>query len=770
MELRGFGMRVEVTGNIGRKQGFGAVSLERRPGARAMPGRVALFMLAVSGPCAAASTSGEGLDPNRYIVYSLAELMAEPVFTPTKSDKPYAETPARLHLITRQQIRTRGYRNLVDLLADIPGIHVQRGGEESRYNDITIRGNFEHRRFVILRDGVRIDAPTGEMMQVADNFPLYHAEQVEVMMGPASSLYGTDAFGAVINIRTRGGGEIDGGALGTRIGTDGYRYSHFLAGKEIAESWSLAMGGHLHETGGLRLIDDYPSLFPRTPAMAWATEVIAENAREDYQAPTESEGLFARVNYGELLELGYQHAAFRYSSSVGVRPDSTRYTADAVIHSVMDTVYLKLKYTLGDDLEALTSIDYSLHKLDPESNFQNKYSNFEKGYKYFEGRRAGIEQQINWRFDDDQVITAGLVYQDYYSLPRTADMPAPYNTALPPDAQGMFHPNTDDTIPIEFLDFDYRNLAGYLQWQRDWSDRLYTMAGLRYDRHSEFGPSWNPRLGLMYQLDGDDKVRLSYSEAFRAPSFSESHLMYGNFSRSAGASPPYTSSFFRIPNHDLAPEKLRTLELGFERLFPGGRLNLDLYVTEVNDMIFSKPHDTPVQFFDAALMLETHTAVNAGNARMHGLDISVEYQRKLSADLMMETWGDYSYIDGYLRYPIGGERVHTDLQYAATHKIGAGITLNYNGRIFLTPKLRIVSPTMTKQASAGFPRSPGYAVVDLHAGVRNLFGVSGLAVELDILNLLDKRYYNAGGVASDHNFERNPQPRGSFFLSISYDL
>jgi iron complex outermembrane receptor protein len=723
-----------------------------------------LTLIALASASSTWASQASSLD--NFGSYELAELMAVPVFLPTKGDKPYGEAPARLHLITRQQIRARGYRNLVDLLADIPGIHVQRGGEESRYNEISVRGILDHRRFIIMQDGVRIDAPTGEMIQTADDFPLYHAEQVEVMMGPASALYGSDAFSTVINIRTRSGDEIQGGSIGTALGTDGFRYHHFLAGDQISEEWSLAMGGHLHETAGKRLFDDYPRVFP---ASAANNPGGTAGGLGDYQAPTESSSLFTRMKYGQRLEAGYLYSSFRHSSSVGVEPNSTLYTRDAMLESNLNTLYLKLNYPIGDNIEALTTLDYSQHELDPASNFQNKYSNFIKGYKYFQGRRSGLDQQFNWNLDEDQVLTAGLVYQDYHSIPRTADLPTPYDTSLAADAQGLFHPNTNNTIPIDIMEFDYSNVAGYIQWQADWNDKLYTTLGLRYDRHSEFGSSWNPRLGLLYRLDPENKLRLSYSEAFRAPSFPESQMHYGSFTGTTNEEGRYESVFFRIPTLDLRPEKLRTLELGFQHLFPGGRVNLDLYITDVRDMVVSNALDPVEQYFEDGWLQSSHTALNAGSAQMHGLDISAEYRRKLNADWLLETWGSYSFIDGRLRYPRDSKLLESDLQNTATHKINMGTTFTLNDQLSITPKLRLVSATTSKQAEA-FPTSPGYGIIDLHVGLNNLFGISGLAADLEITNLLDKRHYHTGGLISNHNLVKNPQPLRSFFLSLSYAL
>ena len=107
-----------------------------------------------------------------------------------------------LEVITQEQIRTRGYKSVLDVLKDLPGIHISQNTLERSYNNVTSRGISGNNRFLILLDGVRIDSPSTDNLPMAENYPLYHASQVEVLFGPASAIYGADAFAGVINLIT----------------------------------------------------------------------------------------------------------------------------------------------------------------------------------------------------------------------------------------------------------------------------------------------------------------------------------------------------------------------------------------------------------------------------------------------------------------------------------------------------------------------------------------------------------------------------------------
>lgn len=136
-----------------------------------------------------------------------------------------------IYVVTENNIKNRGYRNLQDLLEDIPEIEIQKKSTSEFSNYFTFRGISGNEKFVILLDGVRINSTTGTPHVVGANYALVNAKQVEVILGPASALYGVDAFSGIVNIITRTGDEVDGGNIAASYGQFNTTNNSFVYGK-----------------------------------------------------------------------------------------------------------------------------------------------------------------------------------------------------------------------------------------------------------------------------------------------------------------------------------------------------------------------------------------------------------------------------------------------------------------------------------------------------------------------------------------------------------
>ncbi|MDE1478057.1 ligand-gated channel protein [Xenorhabdus bovienii] len=115
------------------------------------------------------------------------------------------DAPASISVVSREQLETKSYRDVTDALKDVPGVVVTGGGSSS---DISIRG-MASKYTMILIDGKRVDTrstrPNSDGSGIEQGWlpPLASIERIEVVRGPMSSLYGSDAMGGVINIITR---------------------------------------------------------------------------------------------------------------------------------------------------------------------------------------------------------------------------------------------------------------------------------------------------------------------------------------------------------------------------------------------------------------------------------------------------------------------------------------------------------------------------------------------------------------------------------------
>lgn len=119
-----------------------------------------------------------------------------------------SSAPASISVVTREELAKRQYRDVTDALIDVPGVFISGGGPGDNGRDISIRG-MPAEYTTILVDGMPISTrqsrPNGSAGFEQDWLPpLYAIERIEVIRGPMSTLYGSDAIGGVINIITRG--------------------------------------------------------------------------------------------------------------------------------------------------------------------------------------------------------------------------------------------------------------------------------------------------------------------------------------------------------------------------------------------------------------------------------------------------------------------------------------------------------------------------------------------------------------------------------------
>jgi len=143
-------------------------------------------------------------DETELSLLSLQELMELEVFStanllPTKQ----AKAPGTAYSFDRNDFERMGIRKLDDILAFVPGFQVNQ--YRKRHRSILARGllNLYNDKLVFLVDGVRRQHSYYGHFSLGDNFPLEKIEKVEILMGPASSLYGSNAFGGIISVTTR---------------------------------------------------------------------------------------------------------------------------------------------------------------------------------------------------------------------------------------------------------------------------------------------------------------------------------------------------------------------------------------------------------------------------------------------------------------------------------------------------------------------------------------------------------------------------------------
>src|SRR5882724_4626571 len=176
---------------------------------------------------------------------SLKDLLNIKVTTASRTAQKLEIAPATVIVVTREQIRMRGYQSLLDLMYDLPDIKVDDKMYSGIRNSFTVRGTQGSEKIIILMDGISISSPSGEAMPIMENYPVHLAEQVEVLFGPASAVYGANAVSCVINIITQkpSSWKKITAEASSIAGNYGYTNNSLFIAKKLADKTYLTIAG-----------------------------------------------------------------------------------------------------------------------------------------------------------------------------------------------------------------------------------------------------------------------------------------------------------------------------------------------------------------------------------------------------------------------------------------------------------------------------------------------------------------------------------------------
>ncbi len=489
-------------------------------------------------------------DPGDHLDHLLSlpieELMQQKVSIATGSRKELTTTPGIVTLITSSDIRASGAANLVDVLRAVPGLHIRY--QPFGYRPMISFRGANDKQTLLLVDGVPMSDLMWRLGIFWKGLPASAIDRVEIIRGPGSALFGTDASAGVINVITKVAGGIDRSEAGARFGTD-----------NTASTWVQ----HAEQLNGFDLA--LTAEFFRTDGFA---PYIARDAQtqNDLNSGTSASLAPGEANYG------WNNADIRFSLA-------------------RDQWRIKLDYAKQDDLETgmtgagaidpLTRGDASrfqaallfddqqfsrhwglngqLHYRHLEYSSGPGFQEWPPGYTDASGvypngvlnLMASAENSVlgelsgTYRGLEDHSVTlgAGFRWQDIYRVEQWVNSGMDGN-GNPLPAGG---PLVDlSGTPYAFAPEKSRTITyAYVQDIWDITDSVEFTAGARFDHNSDYGETVNPRLALVWRPTGEWTTKLLYGQAFRAPYFQEL----------------YAETSFSLPNPDLKPEESETYEV-----------------------------------------------------------------------------------------------------------------------------------------------------------------------------------------------------------------
>ena len=534
-----------------RARDFGAGG-SRRTGARAAGLLAVLLVVALESTMVLPAFGTTVVDD--YTSLSLEQLMSIPVYSAAKREQKTSEAPSSVTVVTSQDVRAHGWRTLSELLRSVPGIYVT---STRTYGSAGVRG-FERSgdfggRMLLLVNGHRMNDPLYDSAAIVEDFivDMDLIDRVEIVRGPGSTLFGTNAFFAVINVITKRADQFDGFEASGEIGTFDTARGRLTFGTRGEDGTETVLSA-----SGLTSDGKAEVYMPRLVGSIPGFDGILRGG--DGESATRYMGSHRRG--GLAVEGFYVGRDKDTPPAYGTVPYLPRHTLDARAF-----VEARYEHALSADATLAARLYYDWYKYVGTYKWDVGEPEFLTNRDFSQSESAGGELQLSWKPWPRHSASAGFEYRDNYrQLMQNYDV-EPFYYVL------NINPST-------------RILGLYLQDEYRPSDRLGVTAGLRYDHYDSFGESVNPRLAFVYGLSSVSTLKLLYGEAFRAPNANEFF---------------YEEEGYVRRNPDLQPEKIATYEVVLERQFGvNWRGSLAGFFNEATDLIDTFTDEDDLYYYD----------------------------------------------------------------------------------------------------------------------------------------------------------------------------
>lgn len=419
--------------------------------------------------------------------------LQEVVLTATRTKRQLSSLPLPVTLVSQKIIQQSGTVRLNEILNEQTGIITV--ADESGFEGVQIQG-IASDYILILIDGVPL------VGRSAGNFNLSrltvgNIKQVEVVKGPSSSLYGSEALGGVINIIT------STPKTGAISGNASYRIGSFTQ-----QDINVDMQHRIKKFGYGIFANRFSSEgYDLTPETASQTVNPFENYTFNgrlYYDFSEQLSVFASGRFYKQ----YQDAELT-SNDVTFEGDSEEQEWNG---------HLRIDHKWSDHLS--TQYEFYYTNYNATEQLANPISNEVLSNSNFDQHLLRPEIRATYTFKNKAKLTAGVGYQ-YDQLDRT-----------------FFDENVD-----------FNSQYIYAQYDVDLIDRLNIIAGARFDNHSEYNNQFSPKLALRYKITDELAAKASIGYGFKAPDFRQ---LYFDFTNSAVG--------YTVLGYNVALEKLNELQ------------------------------------------------------------------------------------------------------------------------------------------------------------------------------------------------------------------
>ncbi|WP_287129209.1 TonB-dependent siderophore receptor [Candidatus Cyanaurora vandensis] len=642
--------------------------------------------------------------PDEPLPAYLDQKLDQPVTTTLRREATLKEGTKPAYVVTRAELQAQGAQTVDEALKYLPGIRTEgaTGGQLGAQSSQIMRGG-STAQVLILLDGRPLNDQGFFGGFDLSQFSTEAIERIEVVPGGASTLYGADAVGGVINLVTPRPLNKDEFTVGADLGSFGLNAQTLrVAGSRGPVGWSV---------GYQRLRSD--NNFPYTLQTPTAFTNQDQRRNADVLLNNGDGKLRWQLDERNRLDL----SVLWLNKDLGV-PGGVPITSDSfgtpnfnsfggfnslttqnrqVTSSVLSQLTLVSDLGEGED-SRLTArlygdfLNYQFRTLTPDSSFPTD-SRDEVNRTSFGG-----QLQHSWQITPGQLLTYGGDYRTVQARNTSTDFLAGGLTSLNYDA-------------------GYSQGAFFVQDEIQWDEAFITVLGVRQDFNSNTDGQTNPSLGARWQITPTTSLRGNYSQSFRAPTLFDSAYVID-------------SPFFQLrPNPGLRPERAESYDVGLDQqLGRIGLLRFTFFTNTIADLNQFVSTTDPFTFNTVG------EVINLGLVRAEGIETSLDIE--VVPNLILGV--NYTAVGTQILQDQNAAIVGNQLAFRPDV---FNINLNYQHQgwgagVFV----RSVSSFFTGNRNQ--ETLPGYTTLDLKFQYPVL---AGLDFNLSVNNVLDQQFEEAPG-------------------------
>jgi iron complex outermembrane receptor protein len=673
---------------------------------------------------------------------SIETLMNIKVITSTGSEQKISEAPSTMNVITARQIEERGYEQLEDALRDIPGIDfIHPNGYAPTL--IYFRGMYgaENLRALLMIDGIPENNIIGGNEMAGPGYSLHNVERIEVIWGPASALYGANAFGGVINIITKKGENINGLHYEKGFGSFNTSFDKVMFGIKKSK-WDIAAAGTLYSSDGPVFKNRDPNYTSSYVDKAYSLNTTISYTTEKMKTTFGFRIYDTPMGWGTILNsptalLGLPPQGNGNLGLIGLLAREIKGEKPGLEEPYLRTLYVQNDFIQNKKFSLLTRVvyretgisdkSYAYITLDDKKLYRVPVTNH--------SNRIGGEAFANYLPNEKQQFSFGLQYYRENIERGNRAMNVDTNIDYLIDGRYLVT-NLNATFKARM--HDIRNSFGsYVQYilNTNLLGKTNFTVGTRYDYNNYYGSRVSPRIAIVNQPYNNLTLKLLYGKAYRAPTNTE---------------------IYQVPDSlrfSLKTEKITTYELNILYPFTSKIFTqLNFFRNELRDVIL------------LGLLGDPTPDKNPGKINTNGLEAKID----IVVSSTISAFANFTYQEGTSQNTLTNVKRNTP--GIAKVKGNTGVILHADNLL----KVSLIGNWVGKrQVQLANPHGPvdGYFLVNCVISTEKLFD-DKVSASINVRNLFNSTYTDPGIRFADGKLYSTilEQPERSVLFKVTVNL